>query len=306
MQITNSVFTKFFIFLILIPFLFFGCKSSFPRDEISKKTQTLIKKEVGYESKVFLKGATLYIFCDMQNAIGGSLAVSREVFQAIQNISLISTNVALSTDAKIDFFCVVIIDSATGVQIIFKQYIDDVKRWFYGLVSREDFFSRSITDIKTIKTDYVLNKSDYPEILMPEFILEQTVYRMKNKVKSELETLEAKAKKFNKKYKKIVKDSPEFKEILQINQNMKNNKFFDIYLTNGLNSKKYVKKENNKFVFEYKFKNIDETNFFQIDYAQFFKRFADTNLEICEIYKFKKYNGITIFQDDKIFYSKLK
>jgi len=135
----------FKIFCCISLLFFLGCNPSYPKGSIEKQTQEKIKKEVGFDCKAFLLGKTFYIFTDFKDKINPSMKVSNEIFEAIQNIMLTATNVSLSTDADIKFFCVVIIDSSKGIKIVFKQYIEDVRKWFYGLISRDDFFSRSLT-----------------------------------------------------------------------------------------------------------------------------------------------------------------
>jgi hypothetical protein len=304
-----------FLILIFLVFLsFFGCKPTYSSATLEKQTEQKIKQEVGYKCKALLIGKTFYVFTDFRGKINPSLTVSNDIFESIQNIMLIVTNISLSTDADIKFFSVVIIDSSKGVKIVFKQYVEDVQKWFYGLVSRDDFFSRSLTDISMTKKNYVFNKNDFPEIKMTDFILEQTIYRMKNNIKLELENLEKEGKKIeykkvlikNKKDQKYKKEFAEkYKQIVDINKKIKDIRFLEIYLTNALVSKKYVNSKEGKKYFEYNFKTIDSNNFFEIDYKKLAKQVASVNKEICEIYKFSKHVGIVVKEDQNILYSNI-
>ena len=299
---------KIITILCLLVLVFSGCKPTYPSQTLEKQTQEKIKKEVGYDCKAFLVGKTFYIFTDFKNKINESLTVSDSIFQAIQNIMLTATNVSLSTDADIKFFCVVIIDSSKGIQIVFKQYVEDVRKWFYGLISRDDFFSRSLTDISVGKKNYVFNKSDFKEIDMTDFILDQTIYRTKNNIKAELEILEASSKKLGRK--NIIKTDKKkfaenYKQIMDINKKMKDLRFLELYLTNALVSKKYSSLPDGKRYFEFNFKSIDANNFFEIDYKGLAKKIASVNKEICEIYSFSQKAGILIKEEEKVLYSKI-
>lgn len=305
----SKLFKTIIVIFVSLSFLFFvGCKPTYPSADLSRQAEQKIKKEVGYNCKAFLIGKTFYVFTDFKGKINPSMSVSTDVFDAIQNIMLIVTNISLSTDADIKFFSVVIIDSSKGIRIVFKQYVEDVRRWFYGLISRDDFFSRSLTDISMVNKNYVFNKNDFKEILMTDFILDQTVYRMKNNIKLDMDILEKDAKKIE--HRKIDKGDKnalanQYKQIVKINKQMKDMRFLDIYLSNALISKRYVKLENDNGYFEYNFKTIDVNNFFEIDYKKLAKKLANVNKEICDIYKFSKGSIILIKEDQKVLYSNI-
>ena len=306
-------FKKIFLILTCFSFLFFvGCKPTYPSATIEKQTEEKIKKEIGYDCKAFLVGKTFYVFTDFKGKINPSLTVSNDIFESIQNIMLTATNVSLSTDADIKFFCVVIVDSSKGVRIVFKQYVEDVQKWFYGLISRDDFFSRSLTDISMVQKNYVFNKSDFKEISMTDFILEQTIYRLKNNIKTELENLEKASKKIEHKKidKKNKKDNEakkaltyKYNQIMYINKKIKDIRFLEIYLTNALDSKRYASLPNGKKYFEFNFKSIDKNNFFEIDYKGLAKKLAAVNKEICTIYKFSKHPRVLVKEEQNVLYS---
>jgi hypothetical protein len=174
--------------LFLSVFLFFsfsfnGCKATYPKEDLVGSIEKLCKKEVGKNVECIKTGKTLYTILYLDNMLDKEMKINDKTLDLIQNVMLSVNRVVLSTDAKIDFFVVIIADQASGMELIFTQYMDDLKRWMLGSISREDFFSRSLTEFSNHEKGFIFDASNLPEITLPIFISRQ----VSNLVKKELE-----------------------------------------------------------------------------------------------------------------------
>lgn len=298
---------KNFVFLILIIFCMnlFSCRSVYyyPKEKIIKITKEKIKKETGKDVNVFFSNTTLYITASLDGALTKSMEVTSEIYDIIQNIVLISTNVAISGDSKIDFFVVIIKDPLKKIKLTFTQNVEDTKRWIYGLLARSDFHERSLYDVKIYDEN---EAEEFPEILMENFIIDQTINVLKTKVKEEessiAETLKQEANKRIEMIKKtgtIPNDILEnIKKLIQTNRQYK---YFSIYI-NLL--KEAVYKKDSK-VFEYIFQKFsdDNQNFVLINYDLFGSLLYETHKKICQKYNFTDYKKVILIEDNRIVFS---
>lgn len=291
------------ILSLLIINIFSACKTSYPKEKLPEIAKEKIKKEANYDTDVFLKGTSLYVIATFPNSIPPSLSIPQNVFDIIQNIILTSTNIALSTDANIEFFVIVIKDPANNISLTFKQNLIDIKKWFYGIIGREDFFQRSLTEIKYLQQN---TESEYYEITKDNFIMDQTIYILKGDTRTKINEDEQKLEKEGKSRVKSIKETgtiPEetAKNIQNLIQNIRKNKILEIYLA-SIVDKKYSPKEKN---FEYTFKRYgdSENNLLQINYDEFGELLAKTNLYVCDKYEFKDCEKITIKENDNIVFS---
>src|SRR5574344_1886596 len=245
------------ILSLIIINLFSACKTSYPKEKLPELAKEKIKKEANYDTDIFLKGTSLYIIAKFPNSIPPSLSIQPNVFDIIQNIILASTNIALSTDAKIEFFIIVINDPANNISLTFKQNLIDIKKWFYGLIGREDFFQRSLTEIKYLQQN---ENFEYPEITKDNFIMDQTIYILKGDTKTKINEDEKKLEEEGKSRVKSMKETetiPEetAKNIQNLIQDIRKNKILEIHIA-PIQDKKYYQKEKK---FEYTFRRYGET-----------------------------------------------
>ncbi|MFC1546549.1 hypothetical protein ACFL4O_02400 [bacterium] len=166
------------IILLIIP-LFSGCKASYSKEKLTESICKLCEKEIGSKIECALKGKTLYTLLYLTDLLNKDMKLSEKTVDIIQSVLLSVNRVTLSTDAEIDFFVVIIADKSSGVEIVFTQYIDDLRRWILSNISRSDFFSRSLTDITIKEKDRIIDLDIMPEISLPDFMTKLVVSLIK-------------------------------------------------------------------------------------------------------------------------------
>ena len=268
---------KISLALLLILFAT-ACAPSYPVDTLEKKAKELIKAETDIDSYVILKDKTLFVYANI-TGINTDLSASNDVYNTIQKIVMLATRVSLSTDAKIDFYHVTIASEENGLQIIFKQYIEDIKCWFYGTIGRSDFFKRSLLETKIGEKGTTFNPETVKPITMPDFILSQTTYRFISTLDEEIQELKQQR----------IKNIKDETKILEIDEKIKAKTVWTLVAENTLIKKEYVNQR-----FKYEFKEFDEANLLDINYKDFHKNFANVHNSVCDIYKFKQQAPVDI------------
>lgn len=125
-----------------------GCGPTYPKETLSESIVALCRKEYNIDVKSRIMGKTLAIFIPLPSLFDITLRINQEASETIQNVIFSATRAVLSTDAGIEFYCVIAQDiKLPEVQIIVIKYVDDVKRAFFSDISRGEYFKRTIFDI---------------------------------------------------------------------------------------------------------------------------------------------------------------
>ncbi|MCP4482532.1 MAG: hypothetical protein GY817_07160 [bacterium] len=290
-----KLFNKFLWVTLCLFILFFNaCTPTFVADKLEEQAKLAIFKETGINAEIVLKEGTLFIYVTMPG-ITSLFTASSDVFNNIQRVVMMATRVALSTDAEINFYHVTIAGEDNGAQIIFQQYIEDVRRYFYGYISRSDFFKRSLLEDKLVKPGLGFNPDKLIPITMPQFILSQTVYRFKLKQHEEIVEL----------FKtKQLKKAGEEESLEALTEQMTIKDAWVRYIGNNFIDKKYLPTTNSGFYFAYVFKELSLENLVDFEYNDFYESFVSTHEEVCNIYKFKDYKVVYIDIGSKIVFEK--
>ena len=135
--------------ILLILFYASGCgEITYPKEKLAESVVKLCKKEYGIDIDVHLAGKTLVIYLPLTNLFDLRLALSESAQDKIQDALLSASRVVLSTDADINFYCVITQDMRMPeIQLVIIKYVDDVKRAFVHDISRGEYFKRSLIDI---------------------------------------------------------------------------------------------------------------------------------------------------------------
>jgi len=134
---------------MLLAFTLFGCAPSYPKAEFKESIIKLCKDEYNIDVKVETVGKTIAIYLPLSNLIDFTFAITKEASEKIGNVILSVSRVALSTDAKYDFYCIIAHDvRIPDIQIVIIKSIDDVKRFFLGDISRNEYTKRMLIDIR--------------------------------------------------------------------------------------------------------------------------------------------------------------
>lgn len=202
-----------------------GCGPTYPKANLEKSMVDLCKREYNIDVKVDIVGRTLAIFIPLPSLLDVTFGMNEKAQEMIQNVLLSSSRITLSTDADIQFYCIIAQDvKLPELQVIIIKYIEDVKRAFYFDISRDEYFKRTIFDlninpqskkeqnIKEIFRKYRLDpewedqileeffrsspigikdfgywhdKFYIKDITLPEFMAEQMAYRVKLRFREE-------------------------------------------------------------------------------------------------------------------------
>ena len=137
---------------LVISFLVFavaGCTPTYPKEKFKESITKLCKDEYKVDIKVETLGRTIVIYAPLPDLIDFTFAISKSASEKINDIILSVSRVALSTDAKFDFYCVIAQDMRMPeIQIVIIKSVDDVKRFLLNDISRGEYSKRMLVDIR--------------------------------------------------------------------------------------------------------------------------------------------------------------
>ncbi|MBI1883796.1 MAG: hypothetical protein HYS08_06280 [Chlamydiae bacterium] len=138
------------LFSLLSLFLLSGCgKPSFPEGKVLDSVKKMCQDEYKIDVEAKIVGRNLGAHIVLENIFDREQGLTKDATEHIGDLLLGVTRISLSTDAPLQFFAVVASDKTIpGVEAVFVRYVDDVKRYLVGNVSREDFFQRLIIDVR--------------------------------------------------------------------------------------------------------------------------------------------------------------
>jgi len=124
-----------------------GCGPTYPKEQFADSIVRLCKKEYNLDVKAEVAGKTVTIYAPIRDLWDMTFALTEKAGEEINNVILSVSRVALSTDAKYDFYVVIAHDiRIPEIQIIIIKYVDDVKRFFLNDISRGEFSKRMLVD----------------------------------------------------------------------------------------------------------------------------------------------------------------
>jgi len=126
-----------------------GCTSTYPQDKIKESIVKICKEEYKSDVKVETAGRTMVIYLPLSDLMDFSFALTKTASAKINDVIFTAARVALSTDAKIDFYCVIAHDvKMPELQIIIIKNVEDVKRLFANDISRGEYMKRMLIDLR--------------------------------------------------------------------------------------------------------------------------------------------------------------
>jgi len=160
-----------FVFLLCA---FAGCLSAcggatYPKGDLIKDLESLVKKETGEDSKAVIVGKTLYLDMELPGLTSQDQAKAAEAIKKMQNAVMSITRVVLSTDAGTKYAIVSTYDSGKSVLFRIVQDVDDVKNYIYMRISRGDYESRSLIEIEG-PSQASVSLDDKHDITVNEFV----------------------------------------------------------------------------------------------------------------------------------------
>jgi len=126
-----------------------GCgEITYPKEKVRECVIELCDKEYKVDIDVNLEGNTLTIYLPLMHLFDVTLSLSEGAQEKIQDVLLGASRICLSTDAKIEFYCIIAQDiKLPEIQLVIIKYVDDVKRAFHHDISRGEYFKRTLIDM---------------------------------------------------------------------------------------------------------------------------------------------------------------
>lgn len=126
-----------------------GCGPTYPEERFKESIKKVCKSEYKLDVKVETTGHTIAIYVPLENLIDFTFAITKSASEKINDVILSVSRVALSTDAKFDFYCIIAHDiRLPEIQIIIIKTVDDVKRFLLNDISRGEYSKRMLVDIR--------------------------------------------------------------------------------------------------------------------------------------------------------------
>lgn len=137
---------------LLLSTLFFlsGCGPTYPKEKITQGIIDLCKKEYKVTVDVKTIGNTVAVYLPVDNLFDAVLNLDTKASKKINDVILGVSRVTLSTDAKFDFYVVIAQDPRMSeIEIVYIRYVNDVKRFLLGDISRDEYSKRAVIVLKT-------------------------------------------------------------------------------------------------------------------------------------------------------------
>lgn len=126
-----------------------GCAPTYPKGKFKESIIRICKSEYKLDVKVGMKGKTVVIYLPLPDLIDFTFAITKSASEKINDVILSVTRVALSTDAQVDFYCIIAHDiRIPEIQIVIIKSVDDVKRFLLNDISRDDYAKRMLIDMR--------------------------------------------------------------------------------------------------------------------------------------------------------------
>ena len=132
---------------LLLAAILSGCAPTYPKEKFAESIVRVCKQEYKLDVKVATVGKTVAIYVPLEELWDMTFSLTKRAGEAINDVILSVSRVALSTDAKCDFYVVIAHDvRIPEIQIIIVKYVDDVKRFMLSDISRGEFSKRMLID----------------------------------------------------------------------------------------------------------------------------------------------------------------
>jgi hypothetical protein len=126
-----------------------GCAPTYSKEKFKESIVKVCKEEYKLDVKVETVGKTIAVYIPLENLIDFTFSITKSAGEKINDVILTVSRVALSTDAKFDFYVVIAHDvRIPEIQIVIIKTVDDVKRFLLNDISRNDYAKRMIIDIR--------------------------------------------------------------------------------------------------------------------------------------------------------------
>ncbi len=126
-------------------FMSISCGPTYPKEKLPEAVKSVCRAEYGKEVDVIIEGGTMGIYHSMQGLLDANMGINQAAWDSISSLILIASRVVLSTDADIQFYCVITQDAKMPeVQVVIIKHVNDVKLAMYRNISRGEAFKRTL------------------------------------------------------------------------------------------------------------------------------------------------------------------
>ncbi|NQT90574.1 MAG: hypothetical protein HQ558_04895 [Candidatus Omnitrophica bacterium] len=138
------------VLIVTLSALLTSCAPTYPREKMIEGVKRLCKKEYGVEVEVKVENETLGVRMPLEGLFNAeTLQIAPEAMDKITGVMLSVSRVALSSDRSIEFYTIIATDkNVLGAEIVMTRYVVDLRRYFYGDISRGEFARRMVFDVR--------------------------------------------------------------------------------------------------------------------------------------------------------------
>lgn len=140
----------FFLFIFfIVSSLLFSCIPAkdpyYPAELIPQEITKICKKEYNLDVKINIFEDTLWLYIPLKRFVDQAGEVDQEFISTLNHVVLSVNRVIMSTKLPPKFYVIVASDiKDVGADYILVGHISDVKRYFYNLISRDEFLKRQV------------------------------------------------------------------------------------------------------------------------------------------------------------------
>jgi len=135
-------------FSVICSVVLTSCTPTYPKERLAEVVKTVCKEEYDMDVDATVLGSTIGLYYPMEGLLDAGMGISEEAWDQISNLLLVASRIVLSTDADINFYCVVTQDvRLPELQVVIIKYVDDVKRGMVRNITRNESFKRTLFSI---------------------------------------------------------------------------------------------------------------------------------------------------------------
>ncbi len=138
-----------YLILGLLTLFLSSCgKVSFPKEQLTDSVKKICKDEYNLDVRVKYQGHILATYIEIDSLFDKS-SLNSEAAERVGDIIMSVSRVSVSTDAEVEFYVVIAADKMVpGREVIFVRYVEDLRKFWWGGISRDDFGQRMMIDVR--------------------------------------------------------------------------------------------------------------------------------------------------------------
>lgn len=168
--------------VVLALILAAGCGPTYPKERVISELQRVCREEKNISVQAQLVGTNMVVFMPLDELFDIKLDIVPAAIEKIEDVVQITSRVIFSSDAKIEFYTLVVADVATtGAELVWIRYVDDIHRLINGWISREEYRKRVVWQI-TFSPERLSQQSfdfaPFASLTLPKFLARELTQRV--------------------------------------------------------------------------------------------------------------------------------